>query len=156
MSERIPSDEFVAILQETFARGQQLTFTPSGSSMLPMLDGKTDAVTFSPKPPHLKKYDVALYRRPKTGQLVLHRMVGFDKSGGYIFSGDYQYSYEYGIGEEDIVALMTAFTRKGKPHTPADLSYRFYIRRMMCRKRLRILASKIKRMLKSLVRPNKD
>lgn len=145
MSERIPSDEFVAILQESFARGQELIFTPTGTSMLPMLDGVRDTVTFSPKPERLRKYDVAFYRRPKTGQPVLHRMVGFDKDGGYIFSGDSQYYYERGIGDEDILALMTAFTHNGRAHTVSDLSYRLYIRRMMFKKRLRIFLSKVYR-----------
>lgn len=143
MSERIAPDEFLAILHESFDRGQDLIFTPTGSSMLPMLDGKTDKVVFSPAPEKLKKYDVAFYRRPKTGQLVLHRMIGFDKDGGYIFSGDGQYYYEYGITDKDILALMTAFIRDGKRHSVNEFSYRVYIRRLMLKKRLRIFAGKV-------------
>lgn len=137
MSERIAPSDFIAVMQESFERGQVLTFTPSGSSMLPMLDGKNDKVTFSPKPDRLKKYDVAFYVRPDTGQPVLHRMIGFTKSGGYIFCGDHQYEYEYGIGDEDILALMTSFTHKGKDYRVTDISYRFYILRLMAKKRLR-------------------
>lgn len=143
MSEVIASCDFVELMQESFERGQLVTFTPSGSSMMPMLDGKTDAVTFSPPPERLKKYDVAFYKRPKSGQLVLHRMIGFTKSGEYIFSGDNQYYYEYGIGEHDVLALMTSFTRRGKELQTDDFSYRFYIRRMMLKKRIRIFVSKI-------------
>ena len=126
-------------------RGQVLTFTPSGTSMLPMLDGKTDTVTFSPKPERLQKYDVAFYMRPQSGQLVLHRMVGFTADGEYIFSGDNQYYYEYGIGDNDVLALMTSFTHNGKEHQITELSYRFYVRRMMLKKRFRIFAGKIYR-----------
>ena len=111
--------------------------------MLPMLDGKKDKVTFSEKPDKLKKYDVAFYVRRKTNQLVLHRMIGFTKDGGYIFSGDNQYFYEYGIGDEDVLALMTSFIHKGKQYSVTDFSYRFYIRLMMLKKRLRRFASKI-------------
>ena len=148
MSERIPQADFLAILYESFERGQDIVFTPTGTSMLPMLDGKTDEVTFSPAPDKLKKYDVAFYVRRRTGQLVLHRMVGFDKNGGYVFSGDNQYYYEYGVKHEDILALMTSFTRKGKKRSVTDLSYRFYVRRMMIKKRIRIILSKIYRKLR--------
>lgn len=145
MSEQITPRDFIEVMQESFARGQDIIFTPSGSSMLPMLDGKNDKVTFSPKLKRLKKYDVAFYLRPKTGQLVLHRMIGFTRNGEYIFSGDNQYYYEFGIGDSDILALMTSFSHKGKGYQVTDLSYRFYIRRMMLKKRLRILLSKIYR-----------
>lgn len=143
MSEFIAPSDFVEVMQESFERGQVVTFTPSGTSMLPMLDGKNDTVTFSQKPDRLRKYDVAFYQRPETGQLVLHRMIGFTKSGEYIFSGDNQYYYEYGIGENDILALMTSFTHSGKEHQLTDFSYRFYIRRMMFKKRIRRFLSKI-------------
>lgn len=143
MSELIAPDDFVVMMNESFERGQELIFTPTGTSMLPMLDGKEDKVTFSPKPDHLKKYDVAFYVRRKTNQLVLHRMIGFTKSGGYIFSGDNQYYYEYGVGDDDVLALMTSFTHKGKEYQVTDVSYRFYIRRMMLKKRCHIFAAKI-------------
>lgn len=147
LSERISYSDFVAVMQEAFRRGQQLKFTPSGSSMLPMLDGKEDTVTFAPRPEKLKKYDVVFYRRVRTGQMVLHRLVGFAKDGTYIFSGDNQYYYERGVRDEDILALMVAFTHKGKPYSVNDYSYRLYIRRMMLKKRLRIFLLKVRRHL---------
>ena len=148
MSERIPQADFLAILSESFDRGQELSFTPTGTSMLPMLDGESDIVTFSPAPERLKKYDVAFYVRRATDQLVLHRMVGFDKDGGYIFSGDNQYYYEYGVKGGDIIALMTSFTHNGRTYGVNDFSYRLYIRRMMIKKRIRIILSKIYRKLR--------
>ena len=63
MNSSISPNDFVELMQDCFSRGQTITFTPSGNSMLPMLDGKSDMVTFSPAPKRLKKYDVALYRR---------------------------------------------------------------------------------------------
>ncbi len=145
MSEKLSNAEFVAVLEDTFSRGQELIFTPSGVSMLPMLDGKNDKVTFSPKPDKVKKYDVLFYRRRPTGQLVLHRLVGFDKDGSYIFSGDGQYYFEHGIVYDDILAIMSSFTHKGKHHELTDLSYRIYIRYMMIRKVSRIGLKKIYR-----------
>ena len=143
MSEIIAPADFIAVMQESFSRGQLITFTPSGSSMFPMLDGKNDKVTFSPKPERLQKYDVAFYIRRRTGQLVLHRMIGFTKDGGYIFCGDNQYDYEYGVGDDDVLALMTSFTHNGKERKVTDLSYRFYVQRLMLKKRLRRFAGRV-------------
>lgn len=143
MSELISPADFVAVMQESFDRGQEFIFTPSGNSMLPMLDGKYDKVTFSKKPEKLKKYDVAFYLRRKTNQLILHRMIGFTKSGDYIFCGDNQYDYEYGVGDDDVLALMTSFTHNGKVHRVTDFSYRFYIFRMMLKKRIRRFVGKV-------------
>lgn len=145
LSEQIAPAEFVELLREAFGRGQELTFTPSGRSMLPMLDGKEDKVTLSPKPDRLRKYDVALYIRRGTGQLVLHRMIGFDRGGGYIFCGDGQYVYEYGVTDDDILALMTAFTHGGKEHGAGDRGYRSYCRRMLLGKRIRNFLKRIRR-----------
>lgn len=148
MSERISFEEFTLLLQDTFDRGQELTFTPSGSSMLPMLDGVGDKVTFSPKPEHLKKYDVAFYRRSATGQLVLHRMIGYTADGGYIFCGDHQHTYEYGITDDDVLALMTGFTHKGKARSIRSPRYWVYSRRIVFQKKLRRFLSKIYHKLK--------
>lgn len=142
MSELISPADFIAVMQESFDRGQKLTFTPSGNSMLPMLDGRSDKVTLSPRPNRLKKYDVALYMRPKSRQLVLHRMIGFTADGAYIFCGDHQYDVEYGIGDDDVLALMTGFTRKGKEYRVTDFAYQLYIRRMMMKKRIHRFAAK--------------
>ena len=135
-------------MRETFDRGQELTFTPSGRSMLPMLNGTGDKVTLSSKPDRLKKYDVALYLRPGTGQLVLHRMIGFDRKGGYIFCGDGQYVYEYGVSDGDVLALMTAFTHDGSEHSIDEPAYKRYIRRMLLKKRVKALLIRIYRAFK--------
>lgn len=143
MSELLTNHDFVELMKESFSRGQLVTFTPSGRSMLPMLNGRDDKVTFSPKPERLRRYDVAFYLRPKSGQLVLHRMVGFDKDGGYVFSGDGQYYYEYGVTDDDVLALMTAFTHRGKERRVTDPRYRAYIRLMMLKKYLRIFLGRV-------------
>ena len=143
MSERISNKEFLAVMEEAFKRGQKIKFTPSGTSMLPMLDGVNDTVTFAPKPDRLKKYDVAFYRRKKSGQLVLHRVVRVCKDETYVFSGDSQFYFEPGIRDEDILAVTVAYTHNGKAHSTTDLSYRLYIRRMMLKKRIRMIALKV-------------
>lgn len=136
------------MMQEAFRRGQEITFTPSGTSMLPILVGDRDMVTLSPKPDRLRRYDVALYRRPKTNQLVLHRLIGFTDDNGFIFSGDNQYTYEYGIRDKDILALMTAFVHNGKEYRTNEFSYKLYIRCMMFKKRITHFSHRVYRFLK--------
>ena len=148
MSEHIDSAEFVAVMEECFDRGQDVELLPTGTSMLPMLDGQTDKVTLSAPINRLRKYDVAFYIRRRTGQVVLHRVIGFDRDGGYIFSGDSQYYYEFDVTDDDILALMTGFTHKGRRYETTDFSYRLYIRRMMLKKRLRMIVSKIYRLIR--------
>ena len=148
MNEVISFELFSDLLRETFDRGQEFTFIPSGTSMLPLLNGTDDKVTFSPKPAHLSKYDVALYRRPSNGHLVLHRMIGFTHDGGYIFCGDNQFTKEFGITDDDVLALMTAFTRKGKTHSVRSLRYRIYCRRIVCMMKYRRIKAIIYHKLK--------
>ena len=148
MSERIAPQEFVELLHEAFDRGQELIFTPSGTSMLPMLDGREDKVTFSPKSGRLRKYDVAFYRRSATGQLVLHRVVGFTRDGGYLFCGDNQCSLERGVSDDDILAVMTSFTHKGREYAATSPRYRIYSRYIVLRKGLRRFMLRIYRRIK--------
>ena len=147
MSEHISNRDFVELMQEAFSRGQQISFVPTGRSMLPMLDGVEDTVTFEKKPEKLKKYDVVFYCRA-SGQLVLHRLIGFEKNGGYIFCGDGQYHYEYGITDDDVLALMVAYTHKGKERSIDTVSYRLYICCMMLKKHIFRLMIKVYHLLK--------
>ena len=59
------------------------------------------------------------------------------------FCGDNQYDYEYGVGDDDILALMTSFTHNGKERKVTDFSYRFYVHRLMLKKRLRRFAGRV-------------
>ena len=141
--ELLAPEVFISVLQDTFADGRELSFIPSGNSMKPLLNGVSDKVTLSPKPDKLKKYDVALYLRPRSGQLVLHRMVGFTADGGYVFSGDAHYDYEYGITDDDVLALMTAYTRGGVERSVHSPRFFLYSRCMLMKKKLRMFASKV-------------
>lgn len=67
-----------------------------------------------------------IYASSSNGDFVLHRVIGFDKDGKYIFCGDNQFHKERGITDENIIGVVTAFYRKGKHYTDNSLSYRFY------------------------------
>lgn len=81
--------------------------------MLPMLKQGRDLFILKKKTnQRCKKYDVVLYYR-KPGQYVLHRIVEVH-GNEYVLLGDNCENKEYGIREEDILAVMESFVRNGK------------------------------------------
>ncbi|MBQ6153579.1 MAG: S24/S26 family peptidase [Ruminococcus sp.] len=142
MIERISNPDFLELMEEAFSRGSTVCFTPSGTSMLPMLNGTTDTVTLSKKPSQLHQYDVIFYVR-EGGVFVLHRIVKCEKDGTFTLSGDSQYYLEKGVRYEDVKALMTSYTHLGKERSVTSFSYQFYIRRMILKKRIRMFLSSV-------------
>lgn len=127
MSKAVAIDDVIDLLKEKLSLGGSITFTPNGTSMLPMLRDGKDVVTLRKPEGKLKKYDVPLYKRDNGGY-VLHRIVGFDPDGNYIMCGDNQFALEYGITDKHIIAIMTSFKRKGKSYTTDSFSYKLYVR----------------------------
>lgn len=117
--------DLMPVFQETLAQGRTVRFSPRGVSMLPMLRQGIDTVTLSPVTGKLEKYDIPLYQRDN-GAYVLHRIVKVDES--YTCIGDNQYFYEPGIRDDQIIGLVTAFTRGKKEITVNNFGYRLYVR----------------------------
>ncbi len=115
------------LMLEKLNQGGTVTFSPGGTSMLPMLRDGEDAVILAKPKGRLHLYDLPLYRRPD-GSFVLHRVVDFSTDGSYVMCGDNQFVKEYGIKDENIVAVVTAFYRKGKSYNLDSISYRIYIK----------------------------
>ena len=126
MNKEVELDDLIDIIKEKLDSGGTVTFTPNGTSMLPMLRDGKDIVVLSKPQGRLHLFDIPLYKR-KNGVYVLHRVVGFDSDGGYVLCGDNQFNYEHGIMDSDIIAVVTAFYRKGKAYTIYSLRYRLYI-----------------------------
>ena len=82
-----------------------------GISMLPFIRQGHATVIVVPVSERLKKYDVALFHR-KTGEYVLHRVVKVRKND-YVFCGDNQKTWEYGITDELIVGVMSELYNDG-------------------------------------------
>ena len=93
--------------------------------MLPMLRQGIDKVVLSPLPQRLKKYDLPLYQRDN-GQFVLHRIVEVGET--YTCLGDNQFQKEPGLRQEQMIALVTAFTRKDREIPVTAWHYRLYCR----------------------------
>lgn len=113
------------LIREQLAAGKTVRFSPRGTSMLPMLRQGKDQVVLSPLPERLKKYDLPLYRR-QNGQYVLHRVV--EAGDTYTCLGDNQFDPEPGLRPDQMIALVTAFTRDGREIPVTALSYRLYCR----------------------------
>lgn len=111
---------------EKLNAGGKVTFTPKGKSMLPMLRDGQDVVILEKPNSRLHLFDVAFYKRDN-GQYVLHRVNKFDSDGCYVMCGDNQFDLEHGIRNDQIIAVMTAFFRKGKCYTTQSLRYRIYV-----------------------------
>lgn len=118
-------EDLMPLIREQLAAGKTVRFSPRGTSMLPMLRQGKDQVVLSPLPEKLKKYDLPLYQR-KNGQFVLHRIVGVGDT--YTCLGDNQFDVEPGLGHDQMIALVTAFTRNGREIPVTAWHYRLYCR----------------------------
>lgn len=150
MNKIVSMDDIVPLMKEQIESNGEVTFTPKGNSMLPMLRNNKDTVTLCRAEFPLKKYDLPLYMRDN-GQYVLHRIVAVEQ-GGYVMRGDNQFLNEPGIRENQIIGIVRSFTRKNKKYECSQLKYALYckvwVNTATIRKYLRTLrkiAGKIKR-----------
>ena len=121
-----PSKEgFSSILLEMLDENIDVTVTVTGDSMFPLWRHKRDTVVLTKcDKTALKKGDIPFYRR-KTGQYVMHRIIKVNKES-YNLCGDAQTQIEYNLSKENIIAVVKAFTRKGKEYNCSDLWVRGY------------------------------
>ena len=93
--------------------------------MLPMLRQGLDTVTISPVPGRLKKHDLPLYQRDD-GKYILHRIIRVGET--YTCMGDNQTVKETGVRHDQMIGLVTAFTRGEKKISVENWRYRLYCR----------------------------
>ncbi len=121
----VSMDTLMPLMLERLAAGQKVQFAPRGVSMLPMLRQGRDCVILSPVPEKLKKYDLPLYRLD-SGKYLLHRVVRVGQT--YSCRGDNLYLTETGLRHDQMLALVTGFTRDGKLYSVGAWPYRLYCR----------------------------
>ncbi len=122
----LPMKELYPLIQESFAAGLSVTLGVSGNSMAPLWRHQRDSVVLCAwDHTPLKRGNVPLYIR-KNGKFTLHRVVRVTESG-YVMAGDAQTTLEKGIQDDQIVAIVTAFIRKGKYIRCTDTRYRIYV-----------------------------
>lgn len=116
-------EELAPLLAMQLGSGGAARLTVTGYSMMPMLRNHRDAVELiAPREP-LRKGDIALYKR-ENGSYVLHRIIDV-REGTYICCGDNQAEQEP-VRQEQLLALVTGFVRKGKYHGVQEWRYRLY------------------------------
>ncbi len=116
-------EEMMPTLIETLKNGGEVTFTVTGSSMLPMLRHKVDTVTLIAPCGRLKKRDIPFYKNGE--KYILHRIIKVNEKD-YTIRGDNCYFIEKGISDDDIIGVVKEFTHKNKKHSVNDLGYRLY------------------------------
>ena len=131
-------------IEQILAEEGKLVRTTAGVSMKPLFGDRRDTSIIVPIKGRLKKYDVPLYRRGD--DYVLHRIVKV-LPDSYIICGDNCENYEYGIRDEDIIGVLTAFYRKDKFYTVDNKLYKLYSIYIVKTFRLRMFYRKSKRKL---------
>lgn len=138
----MPLAEMYPVIKESLEQGQDVVLTITGNSMSPFLRHRRDQVVLSAADPAaLQPGDVPLIRRDN-GQFVLHRIVERDdgtvrtrygsrkaypsagESLRYTLLGDAQWTEEPEVRPDQIIALATAFVRKGCRWECASSAYR--------------------------------
>lgn len=104
-------------LEEYIQNHGQTVITPIGVSMWPMLRGRRDTVVLEKPEGRLKKYDLPVYRRDN-GKLIMHRVLEV-RPDSYVMCGDHHINPEYGIRDEQIIAVMKGFYR-GERYISSD------------------------------------
>ena len=118
-------DTLMPLIRQELAAGRSVRFAPRGISMLPMLRQGLDTVTLSPVPGKLKKHDLPLYQRDD-GKYILHRIVRAGET--YTCMGDNQFNREVGVRHDQMIGLVTEFTRGEKTISVKAWHYRLYCR----------------------------
>ena len=123
-TEAVPKmEDLIPLITDRLETGQEVRFSPRGTSMLPMLRQGRDSVVLSKPSAALKRFDLPLYRRDD-GKYVLHRIV---KTGPtYTCMGDHQFAEETGIRPDQILAVVTAFYRDDRFCPVTAVGYRMY------------------------------
>ena len=109
---------------EYLEKNGEAIITPVGISMWPMIRSRRDTVLLTKPQGRLYKYDLPVYKR-ESGELVMHRVMEVC-SDSYTMCGDHQTVLEYGITDEQIVAVMKGFYRDEKYISADNKFYRHY------------------------------
>ena len=117
----IPMEELYPLLEEQLRRGSA-RLPVTGSSMSPTLRGGRDLVRLERLQGGAQRGDGLLYRRD-SDQYVLHR--GLKAGEELICCGDRQVEQE-AVRPDQVLAVATAFCRKGTWHETSEPLYRLY------------------------------
>ena len=119
----ISMEDVVQLVQVQLRNGGIAQLNVTGYSMMPLLYHRRDRVQLAPATGDEKVGDVIFYRRDN-GRYILHRIIQVTQDG-YICCGDNQAEKEK-VARQQLIAVMTAFTRNGKVYDISGWGYRLY------------------------------
>lgn len=125
-------DDAFDIISEKIKNGGEVSFSPKGISMLPILKPSCDTVTISAACEKPKKGDVVFYRR-KDGSFVLHRIIR-EAGGSFVMCGDNQFRLEKGVDEKQIIGILKRLEHNNKELDFNSLFYKLYVRHLSFRR----------------------
>lgn len=114
------------LIEKYIKENGEFIATPVGTSMWPMLRHRRDTVYLVKYNGGLKKYDLPVYKRAD-GDMVMHRCIAVLDSG-YVMCGDNQIVKEYGVRDEQIIAVAKGFYRDEKYVSCDSFLYKIYYR----------------------------
>ncbi|MGN1127271.1 MAG: S24/S26 family peptidase [Ruminococcus sp.] len=147
MNKQLPINQLVPLFQEILDSGSNVNFTTKGTSMLPMLGDGVDTVVLTKPKGKLKKYDLPLFFFKGSKSYVLHRVIKVKNDGTYVMCGDNRDICEINVTDNDIVAVVTSFSHKGKNYSVKDFRYKLYCRFLVGKKKLKWKYSSFKEKL---------
>ena len=136
--------------EDELAKTGKLVYTTVGVSMRPLIKQDRDISIIEKPKGRLKKFDVALYKRPNC-QYVLHRVVKV-LDDGYVILGDNCAAKEYNIKDSQILGVLTSLVRKGKEVDFNSFGYKLYVRARYAHYPVRVIIFKTKRFLRKLLK----
>ena len=141
--------------EDYIEKNGSLTYTNVGVSMLPLLrQGRDLFIAAKRDGQRCSVGDVVLYRRPPN-QYVLHRIIEV-RPDDYVILGDNCVNKEYGIRDDDIIAVMTGYIRRGKEHSISEKGYKLYsfiwLHTIPVRTVFKKINIKIKRSIKKVIK----
>ena len=116
-----------SITAALIAEGHSVRLTPQGTSMLPLLDGRTDSVVVGPLQGTPRRGDLVLYR-DANGVLVVHRVLCVhDETGACDLLGDGNVTTERAIPPARIFGRVCRICRSGREFSARNPLYLFYV-----------------------------
>lgn len=111
-------------IEQLLADGKPIQIKPQGYSMYPLfVPGRDEAIIAPADPKHLRRGDVALYRRDG-GILVLHR-IWKRKNGSFYLVGDNQKEIEGPLRADQMKGVLIKVVRNGREFSTRHPIYRF-------------------------------
>jgi len=120
----VDTTEYVNVLRSLTEEGKECRILVTGSSMAPFLIHGRDYAFFKKPDRDPKRGDIVFYQR-KNGAYILHRVLRVH-DGSFDMIGDNQSEVEKNIGRDQIFAVVTKVSRKGRMIGPGDFWWKFF------------------------------